>query len=292
MYAYIIIYSPRDIKRYKEKQKQQLFINKKEKKMKKFIYLMAMVCTLGFFTACSSDDDNDEKEFVRNEKIEGTWNLQEVTKQDLGNGSEWYNGSAKFTWDCPEGTVLNIDMGGGFELPMDINTVIYPLMNNMANEYLPKVLKDITFTKDGQINATYAEASDDENAVPEWKTAMGYASYTVANENLIYVTIDADKATADIDDAAEKAQIKGILEQFKQIPVNIRWNGSKPYFFVDKAFVQPMIASLVIMIEKVPITDMDEEDLKQFNMLKSILNQLPPIMDKTTKFEAGLELIK
>ena len=56
--------------------------------MKKFIYLMAMVCTLGFFTACSSDDDNDEKEFVRNEKIEGTWNLQEVTKQDLGNGSE------------------------------------------------------------------------------------------------------------------------------------------------------------------------------------------------------------
>ena len=260
--------------------------------MKKFIYLMAMVCTLGFFTACSSDDDNDEKEFVRNEKIEGTWNLQEVTKHDLGNGSEWYNGSAKFTWDCPEGTVLNIDMGGGFELPMDINTVIYPLMNNMANSYLPKVLKDITFTKDGQINATYAEASDDENAVPEWKTAKGYASYTVANENLIYVTIDADKATADIDDAAEKAQIKGILEQFKQIPVNIRWNGSKPYFFVDKAFVQPLIANLVIMIEKVPTTDMDEEDLNQFKMLKSILNQLPAIMEKTTKFEAGLELIK
>ena len=53
-----------------------------------------------------------------------------------------------------------------------------------------------------------------------------------------------------------------------------------------------MIASLVIMIEKVPTPDMDEEDLKLFNMLKSILNQLPPIMDKTTKFEAGLELIK
>lgn len=258
--------------------------------MKKFIYLMAMVCTLGFFTACSSDDDNDEKEFVRNEKIEGTWNLQEVTKQELNNG-EWYNGSAKFTWECPEGTALNIDMGG-FQMSMDINTVIYPLMNNMANSYLPKVLKNITFTKDGQINATYAEASDDENAVPECKTAVGYASYTVASENLIYVTIDADKATEDIDDAAEKAQLKGMLEQFKQIPVNIRWNGSKPYFFVDKAFVKPMIANLVIMIENVPTNDMDEEDLSQFNMLKSILNQLPAIMEKTTKFEAGLELIK
>lgn len=261
--------------------------------MKKFIYLMAMVCTLGFFTACSSDDDdNDEKGFVRNEKIEGTWNLQEVTKQDLGNGSEWYDGSAKFTWDCPEGTVLKIDMGLGYEMPMDINTVIYPLMNNFANEYLPKVLKDITFTKDGKINATYAEASDDENAVPEWKTAVGYASYTVANENLILVTIDANKATEDIDDAAEKAQLKAMLEQYKQIPVNIRWNGSKPYFFVDKAFVQPMIANLVVMIEKVPATDMDEEDLNQYKMLKSILNQLPAIMEKTTKFEAGLELIK
>lgn len=259
--------------------------------MKKFIYLMAMVCTLGFFTACSSDDDNDEKGFVRNEKIEGTWNLQKVTKQDLGNGSEWYNGSAKFTWDCPEGTVLNVDMGD-FQMPMDINKLILPLMNNMANSYLPKVLKNITFTKDGQINATYAEASDDENAVPEWKTAVGYASYTVASENLIYVAIDANKATEDIDDPAEKAQLKAMLEQFKQIPVNIRWNGSKPYFYVDKAYVQPMIASLVTMIEKVPTTDMDPEDKSQFNMLKGILTQLPDIMKKTTKFEAGLELTK
>ena len=53
-----------------------------------------------------------------------------------------------------------------------------------------------------------------------------------------------------------------------------------------------MIANLVVMIEKVPTSDMDEEDLNQFKMLKSILNQLPAIMEKTTKFEAGLELIK
>ncbi len=258
--------------------------------MKKFIYLMAMVCTLGFFTACSSDDDDNEKGFVRNEKIEGTWNLQEVT----GNDDEGYTGSAKFTWDCPEGTYLNIDMGLGQEIPMDINTMVCPLMNKLANKYLPKVLKDITFTKDGQINATYAEASDDEDAVPEWKTAVGYASYTVSNasKNLIYVTIDADKATEDIDDPAEKAQLKNMLEEFKRIPVYIRWNGSKPYFFVEKQFVQAMIEYLVIMIDKVPKTDMDQEDLSQFKMLKSILNQLPAIMEKTTKFEAGLELIK
>lgn len=259
--------------------------------MKKFIYLMAMVCTLGFFTACSSDDDNDEKEFVRNEKIEGTWNLQKVEKTDLDNGSYLLSGSVKLTWDCPEGTTLNIKMGD-YEMPMDVNQMIIPMINNVSNQYLPQILKNITFTKDGKINATYSELPD-EGETSDWKTADGYASYTVANDNLIYVTIDADKATEDIDDAEEKAQIKGILQQYNKIPVNIRWNGTKPYFFVDKAFVQPMIANLVAMLEKVPNKkDMDADDLQSFNMLKGIMVQLPEIMNKTTTFELGLELIK
>ena len=137
--------------------------------MKKFIYLMAMVCTLGFFTACSSDDDNDEKEFVRNEKIEGTWNLQKVEKTDLDNGSYLLSGSVKLTWDCPEGTTLNIKMGD-YEMPMDVNQMIIPMINNVSNQYLPQILKNVTFTKDGKINATYSELPD-EGETSEWKTA-------------------------------------------------------------------------------------------------------------------------
>ena len=37
---------------------------------------------------------------------------------------------------------------------------------------------------------------------------------------------------------------------------------------------------------------MDKEDLAQFMILKSVVNQLTTIMEKTTKFEAGIELIK
>lgn len=176
-------------------------------------------------------------------------------------------------------------------MPMDVKDQILPLMNNLANEYLPQILKNVTFTKDGKINATYSELPD-EGETSDLKTAEGYASYTVANDNLIYVTIDADKATEDIDDAAEKAQIQGILQKYNKIPVNIRWNGSKPYFFVDKAFVQPMIANLVAMLDKVPTKDMDADDLQSINMLKGIMVQLPEIMNKTTTFELGLELIK
>ena len=36
----------------------------------------------------------------------------------------------------------------------------------------------------------------------------------------------------------------------------------------------------------------DKDDLVQFQILKTVVNQLPTIMEKTTKFEAGLELMK
>ena len=49
--------------------------------MKKFIYLMAMVCTLGFFTACSSDDDDPT---VWDTFKAGTYNVwgQELDTED------------------------------------------------------------------------------------------------------------------------------------------------------------------------------------------------------------------
>lgn len=253
-----------------------------------------MVCTFGF-TACS-DDNDDPKNENRLEAIEGTWNLEEVTTKDLGDQGELYVGSAKFTWDCPADTKMTIDMGGfPMELPV---TTVTSLVNNLANTYLPQVLKDITFTADGKINATYAELPEDDTesdasaTTPAWKKAEGYATYKVASENLIYVTIDADKATESIDDAQEKAQIKAILQKYSAIPVNIRWNGTKPYFYVDKAFVQPLLANLVGMLSNIPTDDMDEDDLASFNMLKGIVTQLPSIMENTTTFEAGLELTK
>lgn len=262
--------------------------------MKKFFYLMALVCTLGVFTACSSDDDDPQ--IVRNEKIEGTWKLEDVTIKDLGDQGELYVGSAKFTWDCPADTKITIDMGG-FPMEMPVATVT-SLVNNLANTYLPQILKDVTLTADGKINATYTDLPEDAGfadasaTISNWKKAEGYATYKVASENLIYVTVNADKATESIDDAEEKAQIKAILQKYNSIPVNIRWNGEKPYFFVDKAFVQPLLANLVAMLSNVPTDDMDEEDLASFNMLKGIVNQLPSIMEKTTTFEAGLELTK
>ena len=224
--------------------------------MKKFIYLMAMVCTLGFFTACSSDDDDNDKDyFVRNEKIEGTWKVQDAD----------------------------------FDEPYPIKDAI-KMAPMLLNTQLRNVLQDVTFNEKGQISATYKEESDDK----DWKVANDYASYQVVNENMITLFLNTTKITEDIDDAQEKAMITNMLDQFKTgIPVHVSYPATnKVYFYVDKDFVAPIIAMLYAQVNKIPTTGMDKDDLAQFMILKSVVNQLPAIMEKTTKFEAGIELIK
>lgn len=253
-------------------------------KLNKIFYLMAMVCTLGF-TACGDDDDAPKDEILS--PIVGTWNVWSQGSDETG-----YTGSVQLNWEVEDGTSIRLDLlGTGSPTEISIKDVVVPLANSLGNKFLPKVLKSVTFTKYGKISAVVSDYDDDDIA-PEWETFEGYATYKVISDNLISVSIDVDKATEDIDDPAEKAQIKAILKSYGTIPVKVRWNGEKPFFFVDKAYVQPMIAALVAFIDKVPTTDMDADDLKTFTMVKGVVKQLPGIMDKTSKFEAGLELTK
>ena len=250
--------------------------------MKKFIYLMAMVCTLGFFTACSSDDDDND--FKRNEKIEGTWNVQ---KPFDANGNPTGTGSVVLKWEGSEDATITIP--GLIEEPYPVKDAI-SMAPMLLNSQLSRVLKDVTFNEKGQISATYKEEADDN----DWKVANDYATYQVVNENMITLFLNTAKITEDIDDAQEKAMVAGMLDQFKTgIPVHVSYPATnKVRFYVDKDFVAPIIAMLYAQVNKIPTTGMDQEDLAHFQILKTVVNQLPTIMEKTTKFEAGLELIK
>ena len=252
--------------------------------MKKFIYLMAMVCTLGFFTACSSDDDDNEKDnFVRNEKIEGTWKVQEAGFDANGNPT----GSVVLNWEGSNDAVITIP--GLLDEPYPVKNAI-SMVPMLLNTQLRSVLQDVTFNEKGQISATYKEEADDN----DWKVANDYATYKVVNENMITLFLNTAKITEDIDDAQEQAMVAGMLDQFKTgIPVHVSYPAAnKVYFYVDKDFVAPIITMLYAQVNKIPATGMDKEDLAQFMILKSVVNQLPVIMDKTTKFEAGIELMK
>lgn len=261
--------------------------------MKKYFYLLALVCTLGCFTACSSDDDDKKQEEVS--ALVGTWNVEPTVEKEEG----LYDGSVRINWEGEAGTSISMDMGDGEIYPMDLKTIALPLAANLSNTYLPKVLKDVTFTQDGKINATFSEykgGDDDDDATyePEWQKAEGYATYKIVSDNLINVSIDVNKATANISDAQTKAMVTSILSQYPSIPVNITWNAdkTKAFFYVDKAFVQPLITNLMGMISQLPTDGMDEDDLESLQELKAIATQIPDIMNKTTKFEAGIELTK
>mgnify|MGYP006954104758 CR=1 FL=1 len=249
--------------------------------MKKFIYLMAMVCTLGFFTACSSDDDDND--FKRNEKIEGTWKVQDAGFDANGNST----GSIVLNWEGSNDAVIEIP--GLFDEPYPVKDAI-SMVPMLLNSQLRSVLQDVTFNEKGQISATYKEEADDK----DWKVANDYATYQVVNENKITLFLNTAKITEDIDDAQEKAMVAGMLDQFKTgIPVHVSYPAAnKVYFYVDKDFVAPIITMLYAQVNKIPTTGMDKDDLAQFLILKTVVNQLPAIMDKTTKLEAGLELIK
>lgn len=252
--------------------------------MKKFIYLMAMVCTLGFFTACSSDDDNDEKEFVRNEKIEGTWKVQEAGFDANGKST----GSVVLKWEGSDDAAITIP-GFNEDKPYPIKHAI-ETAPMLLNTQLRSVLQDVTFNEKGQISATYKEEANDK----DWKVANDYATYKVVNENMITLFLNTTKITEDIDDVQEKAMITNMLNQFKTgIPVHVSYPAAnKVYFYVDKNFVAPIIAMLYAQVNKIPTTGMDKEDLAHFKILKLVVKQLTTIMEKTTKFEAGIELIK
>lgn len=251
--------------------------------MKKFIYLMSMVCTLGFFTACSSDDDNNENDFKRNEKIEGTWKVQDAGFDANVNST----GSVVLKWEGSDDAAIEIP--GLFDEPYPVKDAI-SMVPMLLNTQLRSVLQDVTFNEKGQISATYKEEADDN----DWKVANDYATYQVVNENMITLFLNTTKITEDIDDAQEKAMITNMLDQFKTgIPVHVSYPAAdKVYFYVDKAFVAPIITMLYAQVNNIPTTGMDKDDLAQFMILKSVVNQLPAIMDKTTKFEAGIELIK
>ena len=251
--------------------------------MKKFIYLMAMVCTLGFFTACSSDDDNNENDFKRNEKIEGTWKVQDAGFDANGNST----GSVVLKWEGSDDAVIEIP--GLFDEPYPVKDAI-KMVPSTLNILLRSVLQDVTFNEKGQISATYKEEADDK----DWKVANDYATYKVVNENMITLFLNTAKITEDIDDAQKKAMVASMLDQFKTgIPVHVSYPAAnKVYFYVDKDFVAPIITMLYAQVDQIPTIGMDKEDLAQFLILKTVVKQLPAIMEKTTQFEAGLELIK
>lgn len=230
--------------------------------------------------------------------IAGTWNMRPIVMYD-GNGkvttdpdeAVMFGGSFEMTWEvtenCPD--VL------GFMKAKDAAQ----MANGLVNQLLPNVLQSVTFTTDGKVYAVYAQASssddndDETETTPTWMVAQDYATYQMVSDNKILLKLNNEKILSTVEDATAKQALGAILNEFKDgIPVNITWsnNNKSAYFFIDKDFAASLATNTVL---NGLVTNLDDEALGGFGaMIKAIVQQMPELMENTTKFEAGLILDK
>ncbi len=179
---------------------------------------------------------------------------------------------------------------------MDIPSAMAPqIAESLVNQLLPNLLKSVTFTADGKIIAQYAEAKLGETeapATPNWQIAEGYATYKIVDENQIIVFLNNEKIAGTITDPAKQAAIGAVLAAFKDgVPVNVRFNDNNTAFFYLNQDFATKLASNPVLVKMVE--SLSDDDLNGFGgTVKAIVKQLPELMGKTTKFEAGLELMK
>lgn len=210
--------------------------------------------------------------------IAGTWKLAEIAKDE----SETFV-SGPMVWEAAEGTML------GF-LPV---TSIPNIAEGFGSIALVQVLQSVTFQEDGQIVASISKAGVDlsKPVTPVWETSEpGYASYNVTDKQIL-VFLDITKIMGSLKSKAAIDPLEQIMALLQNgIPVNyeIAPDGKSARVYIDKALVSqiaPLLPTLAELIGDDALNGMGQ-------LVKSILKAFPEAMEKTTKFEVGLKLIK
>lgn len=211
--------------------------------------------------------------------IAGTWKLAEIAKDE---SETFVSGPVSMVWEAAEGTML------GF-LPV----TSIPNIASFGSIALVQVLQSVTFQEDGQIVASISKAGVDlsKPVTPVWETSEpGYASYNVTDKQIL-VFLDITKIMGSLKSKAAIDPLEQIMALLQNgIPVNyeIASDGKSARVYIDKALVSqiaPLLPTLAELIGDDALNGMGQ-------LVKSILKAFPEAMEKTTKFEVGLKLIK
>ena len=213
--------------------------------------------------------------------IAGTWKLAEIAKDE---SETFVSGPVSMVWEAAEGTML------GF-LPV---TSIPNIAEGFGSIALVQVLQSVTFQEDGQIVASISKAGVDLSKpvhTSVWETSEpGYASYNVTDKQIL-VFLDITKIMGSLKSKAAIDPLEQIMALLQNgIPVNyeIASDGKSARVYIDKALVSqiaPLLPTLAELIGDDALNGMGQ-------LVKSILKAFPEAMEKTTKFEVGLKLIK
>lgn len=254
----------------------------------KFLWLLILGVTL--FTACN-DDDDDKKISA----LVGTWNVTSIQTDD---NDSYISGPLALNWEAEEGTRIDLFPGFGYEIK-DLAS----MGEGFANIALVQVLKDITFQKDNQVVATYSDAGvsfdTDAPITPNWKTSEAkYLTYKIVSDSklLLYLNITNILAEANIDmsslqlDAADLQNVMSFMTKVTTEGISVNYeisaDSGKLTITLDKALLDQVMPLLPVLSKLIP------SDNEMSALIQPILEQIPDVWAKTTKFELSLKLEK
>lgn len=246
---------------------------------KNLFYLFALICSMSLFTACSDDDEKVKDPIV------GTWKVLPVETDDT---DAVIGGALSLIWDAPEGTTLSF-------LPV---SSVADLGNQLGSVLIPQVLRDITFGEDESIVATYSSAGVDlsgENPIaPVWeKSPADYVSYKLQGNGKMLLFLNLDKILNDANTKSDMSAFSDLLAMVENgIPLNYEVSADENNLkvYIDKALMTRIAAAAPALAGLIPD---DPDALGSFGpMVKMILQDLPGVMEKTTKFELALKFKK
>ncbi len=248
--------------------------------MKHFTQYLLLICScIGLFTACNDNDDHKI-----DDPIIGTWDLKELQQTSLLTTRTLF-----MNWEAPEGTSLKISES--ISLPI---SVISPLIESQGSILLAQVLQNITFLSDGKIEATYSDAGIDLTApvTPTWKTAKDYATYSIKGGQL-FILLDMEKISALTTPPGRSSARNDMSDLVKLttdgIPVNYSVStDNTAIIYIDKQLVETILPLLKAYALSITDSDFDGKGAT----IKTVIGELPSILEETTKLEIGLNLIK
>lgn len=238
--------------------------------------------------------------FPTNELV-GTWNL---TKYD---NEEYTQEPVYYVWEAD--SVFSL-FGGSMKLPAGSVLAMglrMPMGAFCAEEMLNAVLKDVTFKEDGNIVASYSEGKNMQS--PQWVSSpMNMAQYTV-NGNTVRVFLNIDMVLANLKTKAGIADLPaGVLEGImanivpmlsQGIPLKYNLEDGKLAVYADTELLKTLMGTFLPLLQDENMMNMIMESVKNnpdfatfAPMLEGMLQQLPVVLDSTTKIELGLNLEK
>ena len=232
--------------------------------MKKNLFaFMAILGLIGIFSACSSEDKDDQ--FIIDEELIGQWNLSTEGPTTIQWDAKEGIVSEDFTLHIPE--IAAIDF---VEQDLQIAFITNFVGPNVVSPMIAKLLQSVTFQKDGNITAMYFENE-------EWKSSpVGLITYGVIGKNeLLSVKLYADNII-DLAGITDEKLVKALKTAFKdRISLKYSITNDALSVYIDKDCLNKLLPRIKSILKDL---NLDKETM---DIINTILTQIPGVMEKT-----------